>query len=350
MKRASNSVRNQRLSTSRQRKQQHLLDVKVRSFKFKQQRNRKILLSLCKLGLFASVIGGLYYGGRECMNRFFWRNPDYNLTAIEINDDGMLSREQILSASGIREGENIFAVNLSKARENLSQLPQVEHVELERMLPAKIAVTVVERKPVAWLTAKGSEDPTISDDAFLIDAKGTLIKSKKQLPEYFHLPVIYGYSTDNLEAGQPLDAPEVKAALKLIGLNSDNTRFQIRGIDLSKRYCMVVANQSHMEITFGLDRLETQLQRLGLLLDHVEGSNRIIQTANLMVERNVPVTFVQPSDEQASDMTPVDLPPEKPKEKTPPPVKKAMPAHPKLKATPMPVRKALPVTNTNGNG
>jgi len=366
MKRATNSTRNQRLSTSRQRKQQHLLDVKVRSYKFKQQRNRKVMMFLCKVILFVSVIGGIYYGGRECLNRFLWKNPDYNLATIEINDDGTLSREQILAATGIVEGTNIFSINISKARESLSELPQVDHADLERILPGKITITVTERKPIAWLISKAADDPTTAPDAFLIDARGTLIKTKKQLPEYFHLPVIYGFSTDNLEAGQVLNAIEMKSALSLIDLNTDNTRFQIRTINLSKGYCMVVTNQNHMHITFGLDRVDLQLERLGLLLDHVDGSNRIIQTANLMVERNVPVTFAQPSDEGAGDDVPEVVPVEKPKDKTPqpqvkPPVAKPVPVKPvsvkkpetpyiKSKGTPTPVRKALPMKHAFGNG
>ena len=357
MKRATNNIRNQRLSTSRQRKQQHLLDVKVRSYKFKQQRNRKAVLGLCKIVLVVSGIAGVYYGGRECLNRFLWKNPDYNVTNIEIRDDGTLSREQVLTASGIAEGKNIFLVNLSKARENLSQLPQVEHAELERLLPGKISIVITERKPIAWLTARDSDDPITSSESFLIDAKGTLIKTKKQLPEYYHLPVIYGFSTDNLEAGQVLNAIEIKSALRLLDAGSDSTRFQIRSIDLSKGWCMIVSNQSHMQITFGLDHVESQLERLGLLLDHVEGTNRIIQTANLMVERNVPVTFAQPPDDSAGAQVPeATQVVVKPKDnKTQAPVKKPEPSiltsHYKSKATPTPVKKALPVKkHAFGNG
>jgi POTRA domain, FtsQ-type len=297
-------------------------------------------------------VGGVWFGGRECLNRFLWRNPDYNLTTVEIDDDGTLSREQILDTAKIHEGGNIFQVNLSKARDSLGQLPQVERVELERTLPGKITITIAERKPIAWLTAKISDDPMTSSDAFLIDRKGTLIKTKKQLREYFHMPVIYGFTTDNLEAGQTLDAPEIAAALTLIDLNADNPRFQIRSIDLSKGYCMVVTNQSHMFITFGLEHVDKQLERLGWALDYVEKNNKILQTANFMVEHNTPVTFAQPGDETGNDtqeVPPADNPKpiaQPPPEKKPEPAKRPDPVKPNIKPrkTPTPVRRALPVT------
>ncbi len=151
-RRTTTSMGNQRLSSSRQRKQQHLLEVKVRSHKFKQQRNRKILDAFFKLIVLASFGAGIYYGGRACMNRFLWRNPDYNLATVEISDDGTLSREQILETARIREGVNIFSVNLAKAHDSLADLPQVDHVELERTLPNKITISNSEPKPIACLT------------------------------------------------------------------------------------------------------------------------------------------------------------------------------------------------------
>jgi hypothetical protein len=80
-----------------------------------------------------------------------------------------------------------------------------------------------------------------------------------------------------------------------------------------------------------------------------------------MVERNVPVTFVQPPDENAGNEVHEAPPVDKPKEKTqqaPPPVRKNETAIPhitgpfiKLKATPPPVKKALPVKkHAFGNG
>ena len=49
----ANGPRNQRVSNPRQRKQQHLLDVKVRSRKATQHRNRRILVFISKIVLVA---------------------------------------------------------------------------------------------------------------------------------------------------------------------------------------------------------------------------------------------------------------------------------------------------------
>jgi len=122
-------ARNQRVSSSRQRRQQHLLDVKVRSHKATQHRNRRIMVFSSKVLLFAGISVGLYFGGRLAARRLFFENPEYRLSQIEIETDGTLQRDQILKATGLQEGENIFSVNLAHVQECLQQLPQVDEAQ-----------------------------------------------------------------------------------------------------------------------------------------------------------------------------------------------------------------------------
>ena len=56
--------RNQRVSNPRQRKQQHLLDVKVRARKATQYRNRRVLVFISKIALAAAICAGIYFGAR----------------------------------------------------------------------------------------------------------------------------------------------------------------------------------------------------------------------------------------------------------------------------------------------
>ena len=146
-------VRNQRVSNPRQRKQQHLLDVRVRSHKAVQHRNRRIFVVGSKAVLCLFGCAALFYGIRYGAKQLFFENPDYRLSKIEVQTDGTLKREQILKAAELREGENIFSVNLARVQERLQKLPQVDEVQVMRKMPSEIDVQIVERKPVAWITA-----------------------------------------------------------------------------------------------------------------------------------------------------------------------------------------------------
>src|SRR5881392_1572526 len=108
--------KNERVSNPRQRRQQHLLDVKVRSHKATQHRNRRVLVVISKVVLAAGMCTGLYFGFQLGAKRLFFENPDYRLSQIEVQTDGTLQREQILKAADLREGENIFSVNLARVQ------------------------------------------------------------------------------------------------------------------------------------------------------------------------------------------------------------------------------------------
>jgi cell division septal protein FtsQ len=362
MKRVQNRrrPRNQRFSNRRQRRQQHLLDVKVRSRSAVQHRNRRILVFISKIALLAAVCVGIYIGARKGLDRFFFKNPDYRLTMIDTQTDGTLQREQILEIAEVHEGVNIFQVNLGRMHDRLQQLAQVDDVQVIRKLPGEIDIKITERKPIAWITSeKQMADPFASDVAFLIDARGVLMKEKKLLPEYLGLPLISGCTSESLEPGKVVDSSEAKAALELLRLSTRSfmqTRFQIRDIDLSKGYCLLVTDKNHSRVTFAFENIDTQLQRLEKFLVYCDDTKQELATANLMVQRNIPVTFGK---------SPVDVINDSIDPHETPQVMKAVPAHetasqfgtfsatkPKSKpsskpsASAAPARRAIPVTQS----
>ncbi|MDQ2825206.1 MAG: FtsQ-type POTRA domain-containing protein [Verrucomicrobiota bacterium] len=343
--------RNQRGSNFRQRRRQHLLDVKVRSRTATQHRNRRVLVFASKIVLVLVLLCGVYLAGREGAKRFFFENPEYRLSAIEVQTDGTLQREQILKTTDLREGENIFRVNLAHVHDQLQQLPQVDEVQIVRKLPGEIDIKITERKPIAWITSeKQISDPFASDAAFLVDARGVLMKEKKLLPEYLGLPLISGCTSESLEAGKIVESFETKGALELLRLSTRSfmqTRFQIRDIDVSKGYCLLVTDKNHTRVTFGFDNLDVQLQRLEQFLVYSDDSKQELATVNLLVQRNIPVTFAKPAAQVINET--IDLQEE-------PRVMKAIPVHPPAKsaASPAPkkahsnsspptVRRAIPV-------
>ncbi len=345
-------VRNQRVSNLRQRRQQHLLDVKVRSRTVAQLRNRRIMVLVSKVALAGLVCTGVVVGVREGVKRLFFENPDYSINQIDVQTDGTLQREQVLKIAQLREGENIFRVNLAEVHDRLQQLPQVDEVQVERKMPAEIDIHIVERKPIAWITRDQQvSDPFASEAAFLVDARGVLMKEKKLLPEYLGLPLIVGCTSQSLEPGKTVESYDAEAALELLRLSTRSfmqTRFQIREIDLSKGYCLLVTDKNHTRVVFGFDNFERQLQRLEHLLVYSEDSKRELETVNLIVQRNIPVTFAKPAAEVINDT--IDP------EGSEPRILKAIPVHPlpestpssaakKTRATPAPVRvrKAIPV-------
>ena len=131
---------------------------------------------------------------------------------------------------------------------------------------------------------------------------------------------------------------------------------------------------------FGFEHLDTQMQRLEQFLVYSDDSHREIETVNLLVARNIPVTFAKPASAIISELEVVagggdpgsaalSTAPKKTKPALPEPeVRKAKPVYPAKPALPyspgvkkyhsspppLPVRKAIPLQRfnqeSNGNG
>ena len=287
---------NRRGINKRRKRSQHLLDVNIRSDKARSQRNQRIVLFACKILIFVALIGGVVYGCRFGLNRLFFANPNYVLKQIEVENEGTLPREQIIAAAKLHLGTNIFSISLPATRQALLDIPQVEDAQVQRSLPDTFKISIHERHPVAWLANTPAEAESLDHThALMIDASGVVLKSRSILPEYLRLPIISGVSTDNVRIGKKIQSSEVLASLSVIQKTSDVLagRFDIASIDLSNGYSMEVRDRDRTAARFSFDDIDGQLHRLRILLDYCDANQKKMETVNLLVQKNVPVTFVQ---------------------------------------------------------
>lgn len=331
-------------------RQTHLLEVKARWRAVAHHRVSAVFKMMGYVVLLGASLCALVFGGQRALDAAFFENPRYTLREVRIESDGTLTRDQILNVTRIREGTNLFRVNIDASRRALEGLSQVHTAEVERLLPGTIVVRVEERKPVAWIVPRGKEeDPYSPVHSLLADARGTLLRIDEVLPEYHHLPLILGVRPELIAPGEPISAPEVRAALDLLrinGLGTLQTRFQIRTIDISREYCLRVTDQRKAELTFGLEDLEHQLDNYQRLTEYGDATGQEIQTANLALQRNIPVTFfplpeIEPVLETGlSEAAAGTKPDASAKSKTPEKTQKSPP--------PVPVRRAVPVWPQQG--
>jgi cell division septal protein FtsQ len=273
----------------------HLLDVRMRTATTRRRRRETIARWVSNVLLTAAIGAAAYFGLQAALDRFFFNNTEYTLRRISFNLDGILTREEALAATGLREGVNIFAVDLAKVETALRAIPQVQDVRLDRKLPDQIDVSITARRPVAWVAAAGEKgDPSASERSLLVDASGFLLRPRRVAPEYFHLPAIYGVKSDNVRNGEALPGEDLRLALGLIETLSRHpeSMLHIRTIDISRGYCIEVINDGNARILFATSDFEEQLARLQQLLAHCDESGRALESVNLMVKRNTPVTFV----------------------------------------------------------
>jgi cell division protein FtsQ len=293
------SSSNRRIKNGGARRTTNPLEISGRSGRERSQSLWRGVKWTFKLVALGGGIAGIAIGGKWGLKRFVWENPTYALSDLRVTTDGLLTRLQIVEIAGIQEGENIFRVDLRKAKLALDGLPQVERVDVRRILPDRVDIKICERQPVAWVAASASTPVGMGTDSFLVDARGYVMRSRKILPEHLTLPVITGVMMEDVAPGQKLPSAEATAAVELIRLTAEDLRWQPRVVDVSKGYCLTVIDQRKARITFGFDAIEEQLKKLYQLIELVEPTQKEFLSVNLMLERNIPVVFAPPPSLQS---------------------------------------------------
>jgi len=289
-RRRSTSTR--RPNNLRRKSSHHLLEVKMRTDKARRQKSRKFFEVFLKVAFLLLLLAGAYFGGAFLLDKFFFKNPDYNIQKIEASLDNVLSLAELESAIGLHEGINIFHFNLGKAEKILSDLPEVKKAHVERVLPSTIEITLERRVPVLRLVAS-PEETFVPGQSFVIDEEGVVMSPQKLNAALLELPIVEGLSLAGIQLGKILPdekRPFVLALWKVLN-NSGNTLLTVRSIDFSRGYWAVVTDANKAQYIFGPEHLPAQLERLQKLLSYCQENNRQIETANLILEYNTPVTF-----------------------------------------------------------
>ena len=293
---------NKRLTSFRDQRKKYFVDGVVKRGTSETWIGIRSWISrLVKVIVLSALVGGLYYGATHGWRKFFWQNPDYSLRDIPFTTDGSLTRDQALAVANLKPGANIFSYSTSAVRDALRSLPQVESADVTRYLPNRIEIAVHERKPTAWLAATSGAKSAGAEPTHLLDARGIVFQPKHVPHEFKMLPTIGGVQTEDLEPGKPIRKAEVLAALELLRRTRETGAFKVLSIDVSKAYCLVATDQKRAQLTFGLDDITGQLDRLSAVRGEAALIGQEIQTINLIPIRNIPVTFMQPVPAEKDD-------------------------------------------------
>ncbi len=161
-------------------RRQKPVEIRRRKFGWRNwQLYRRVLV-----GGTAVVVGGwLLYESRH----FLLYSPRVRLadfTQIELTGNHYVGRATVLAKFAGDRGRSVLRIPLAKRRKALEEIPWVEQASVERILPNRIRVELVERTPVAFLR--------LGTGLALIDASGAILEGP--LKGEFRFPVVTGIS------------------------------------------------------------------------------------------------------------------------------------------------------------
>ncbi len=120
----------------------------------------------------------------------------FSVSEIIVEGNDAISKEQMISFSGIEKGTNLFAISKENVVSKMKENPYIDSVEIRRCLPNKIKLVVKERKIEYALP--------LANSYIYVNREGYVLRISNELSQ---VPQIIGFSTDltNLKENQQLE-------------------------------------------------------------------------------------------------------------------------------------------------
>jgi len=296
-KRARRKVENRRLPRKGRepKKAFHVLDAQTfssRELQLKRAAQFRTIL-LCS-ALFLSVIA-LISTTRILLNKYIFENPELTISNLDVRVDGILSTQQIIQFAQIGKGQGLLSLRLDEIRNNLMAHPQIRNVKIEREFPGTLRIAVEERFAIAWLS---SESPSIrpsTSGGVLLDESGVPFVCESLMREYMELPVVHVPRLRELIPGKRMENPQIHVALNLLQESRQalyDLNLEIHAVHAPNPYSIVAKYNNQSKVVFGLSDLPRQVSNLRAATLHAQSINQSIGSINLLMTRNIPVTYI----------------------------------------------------------
>lgn len=190
------------------------------------------------------VLSGLIVGGGVLVN-----SPLFELNGIEIRGTRLLTRAQVLEASGLRTGMKVLSLKPDVVAADLERLALVSNAEVTRLYPSRVRIVVEERSPIAIVDTDWGP--------WLVDAGGELIGRPPPAP--------IGVPRVRIVAPPRTDA--VREALLLLTALPEQERRGLTQIEAPDAAGLAVVIRGVRVIFGSPDQIAAKLRAVDLVLD-----------------------------------------------------------------------------------
>lgn len=164
-----------------------------------------------------------------CAALVFGMSVFFRVSNIEVTGNSLYSSQEIIDASGIENGDNLFFINRFSAVSRIfTKLPYVSEATISRHLPNRIVISVTESQAAAYLTT--------DDGAWAVDSSGKVLS---KVEDTAGLIRVDGLTPIAPTVGQTIaaggaDAPKVTYLTEILGqMSSLGMTGDVTEIDMS---------------------------------------------------------------------------------------------------------------------
>lgn len=275
---------------------------------------------MAKVACVLALLGGLGWGAWRGVQHAFYRNPDFRLQSLDLNENPVIDELGVATAIGIdlTSGVNLFEIDVAAAADTLRALPALTDVHIERHLPGTLVVRVAPRTPRAWISCpQAGRVASRRAGGLLVDGLGVAYPCpERQLEDAEDLPIIELPASPEhpLEAGTRVTQPELARCLRLLdaSLREDPSAGRwIESIGQANAWSLRLVTRGGTVATFALGDHERQINNLRAALEHAADRGEAIETIHLIPKHNIPITVRE--SRAVPRAIPVELPATRPR-------------------------------------
>ena len=196
----------------------------------------------------------------------------FQTNEIVVTGVSKYTAEEIIEASGLNVGDNLFAVNKFEVERRIKeQYPYVGAVEIRRRLPDTFLFTVTERVPVAYLD--------VGEQRWILDKHAYLLEPLSIAESVPYLQVVSESEAVEPHSGERLVLPEEGAvnALESVmdGLSNLEMIVEVGQINVTRLYQLTFLYQNRLQVQLGnAEKMEKKLRLFETILVELDATDR----------------------------------------------------------------------------
>mgnify|MGYP002536236898 FL=1 len=204
---------------------------------------------------------------------FAFASPLFNITQIEVINTNLLSKDKVISLSGIKKDQNIFRFLKSDVIKKIKEDPYVQDVKINRQLPNKVQIDIEERQ-------RNFSLEFLNGYAY-INNQGYILEISQ---DKLNLPVIKGASTEenNIRPGKRLeqkDLEKLEVAIKIMTIAKENELDEkVTSIDISNKneYILYLESEKKTVYLGNQENLTTKMLYTKKIIEKESGNEGTI--------------------------------------------------------------------------
>ncbi len=226
--------------------------LRKRALRQKKLRKRRARVIFCLFLILMLLIGTIL-----CFTVFF------PIKVIKTTGSKIYTAEQIIEASNIEKGDNLFSISKNKTETTLkSKLPFIENIEFDRTLSGTLTIRVTEAKETVAYFYKNAY--------YSVSKSGWVMKKYDKKPE--NISVISGVNV-TCKVGNPVVIEDGKAKDLALELEEKllSTDMKINKIDVSNSVSIYLEIEGGITVKFGTGNyIDEKIKHLAKVVSEID--------------------------------------------------------------------------------